>query len=77
MLSIATLHAVDYYTDAATESFGYYGGNPAGGAFGSTRETDPPGYWTGTLGHRAKGQRFSARTSLRFFLASTPYPNEH
>lgn len=56
MLSIATLHAVDYYTDAATESFGYYGGNPAGGAFGSTRETDPPGYWTGTLGHSYFGK---------------------
>jgi conjugative relaxase-like TrwC/TraI family protein len=50
MLSIATLHAVDYYTDAASEAFGYYGGKDDQG------EVDPPGYWTGTLARQHFGK---------------------
>ena len=45
MLSIATLHAVDYYTDAASEAFGYYGDTTKG----KVEETDPPGVWAGEL----------------------------
>lgn len=55
MLSIATLHAVDYYTDAASEAFGYYGGQQGSG------EVDPPGHWTGALARQYFGTDASVR----------------
>lgn len=55
MLSIATLHAVDYYTDAASEAFGYYGGQQGSG------EVDPPGHWTGALARQYFGTDATVR----------------
>ena len=51
MLSIATLHAVDYYTDAASEAFGYYGEQ----ATALSEESDPAGTWTGELAQQFFG----------------------
>lgn len=55
MLSIATLHAVDYYTDAASEAFGYYDGQDG------TGEVDPPGHWTGALARQYFGMDATVR----------------
>lgn len=46
MLSISTLHAVDYYTQDTNEAFAYYGDA------GSKSETDPAGRWVGGLANR-------------------------
>lgn len=48
MLSIATLRNLDYYADAAGESFGYYGEH-------ATPDGDPPGKWAGELAQRCFG----------------------
>lgn len=52
MLSIATLHAVDYYCDAVSEPFGYYQGTGSAGS----KEGDPAGIWTGKLADRFFGR---------------------
>lgn len=51
MLSIATLHAVDYYTQVAEEAFSYYGN-----ASIESIEKDPAGVWAGQLAERYFGK---------------------
>lgn len=46
MLSISTLHAVDYYTHDSNEAFAYYG------EASNKAETDPAGRWAGALANR-------------------------
>jgi conjugative relaxase-like TrwC/TraI family protein len=54
MLTIATLRNLDYYADAAGESFGYYGEH-------TTPDGDPPGQWAGELARRCFGDKTRVR----------------
>ena len=72
MLSISTLHAVDYYTQDTNEAFAYYGDA------GSKSETDPAGRWVGGLANRyfPVGQVVTPEHFAALFvsgLLTTPY----
>jgi conjugative relaxase-like TrwC/TraI family protein len=54
VMTIRTLRAVDYYTEAVEESFGYYGE-------GRHDDADPPGIWTGELARRFFGDAVTVR----------------
>lgn len=54
VMTLRTLRAVDYYTEAVEESFGYYGE-------GRNDDVDPPGIWTGELARRFFGDAATVR----------------
>lgn len=73
MLSIATLHAVDYYTETADEAFSYYGQAGA-----SAVEADPAGTWTGKLAERffGTGQTVTRDQFAALFFGFDPRTDE-
>ena len=73
MLSIATLHAVDYYTKAAEEAFSYYGKDSS-----ALMETDPGGLWTGQLAEQyfGDGQPVTRTQFASLFFGFAPNTGE-